>query len=250
MKSIALWMLIVACGLAGGCAHRQPLISHAHVGHCLTTWHDTPDKQGLFHVARQELEAARRESEAALASDQTPIQKAVHLDNVAHALNPDLQPLGPGLDYGAIRALESAIEHLEYAATSGDASQNVVASVAALSEIGLALTDRLRAAAVRAKSGGVNDPAALDRIAIELRSTLRVAIDGSDANGNGEIEATAPEAGIEQLHAQLNAMLTRETDPVYEPVPTKYVLGLVRLPDGRWVYQSLRKLLGKPTYGH
>jgi hypothetical protein len=174
----------------------------------------------------------------------------MHIDNVAHALNPDVQPLGAGLDYGAIRALESGIEHLEYAATSGDASQNVVSSVAALSEIGLAITERLRAATALAKSAGVNDPAALNRVAIELRSALRVAIDGSDANGNGTIEATAAEVGIEQLHVQLGAMLARETDPAYQPVPTKYVLGLVRLPDGRWVYQSLRKMLGKPAYGY
>lgn len=250
MKSIAVLTLIAASGLATGCAHQMPLISHAHVGHCLTTWHDTPHEQGLFQVAMQELDTARRESDAALAAEQTPIQRAVHIDNAVHALSPDVQPLGPGLNYGAIRALENAVEHLEYAATSGDASQNVVSSVAVLSEIGVAVVARLRTATTQAKSAGVNDPAALERAALELRSTLRAAAVGVDANGNGQIEPNAAEAGIEQLHAQLGAMLARETDPPYEPVPRKYLLGLVRLPDGKWVYQSLRKLLGKPSYGY
>lgn len=250
MKSIAIWTLIAAASLASGCAHQQPLISHAHIGHCLTTWHDTPGTQGLFQVASAELDTARHEADAALQSDQTPIQRALHIDNVTHALNPDLQPLGTGLDYGAIRAMESGVEHLEYAATSGDASENIVSSVAVLSEIGLAVVARMRTATQQAKSAGVNDPAGLERIAVELRSTLRAASAGVDVNGNGRIEANAAEAGMEQLRAQLEAMLARETDPAYEPVERKYLLGLVRLPDGKWVYRSLRKMLGKPDYGY
>ena len=250
MKSIATWMLIAACGFVSGCAHRLPLISHAHVGHCLTTWHDTPQERGLFQVALAELDTAQSESTAALASDRSVVQKAVHLDNAAHALNPDVQPLGPGLDYGAIRALESAIEHLEYAATSGDASQNIVSSVAGLSEVGLAIAERLRTAATQAKSAGANDPAALERAAVALNSTLQAAIAGVDANGDGRIEPNAAEAGMQQLRGQLDAMLARESDPAYQPVERKYLLGLVRLPDGKWIYQSLRKMLGKPDYGY
>jgi hypothetical protein len=250
MKSLAMAVLLAATGLSlMGCVHQQPLISHAHVGHCLTHWSDTPDNQGLFPVARQELETARREADAALGADLSPEQKAIHIRNVGRALNPDAERLGPGLGYGAIRALEAGVEHLEYAATSDDASANVVSAVADLSEIGDNIVERMRNAAARAKSADVRDAATLDQAALELRGTLRAIAVGVDANGDGRIDAVAGEAGFEQLQSQLTAMLARETHPKYQPLEKKYLLGLVRMPDGRWMFTSLRKALSKPTYG-
>jgi hypothetical protein len=251
MKSLAMPALVVACGLSlMGCVHQQPLISHAHVGHVLTHWGDTPDHQGLLPVARQELEAARREADAALADNLSPTQKAVHVRNISRALNPDAEQLGPGLGYGAIRALENAVEHLEYAATSDDASTNVVSAVAGMSAIGDNMLERLRAAAARAKSADMRNAAGLDRTALELRSTLRGIAVGIDANGDGRIDPVVGEAGFEQLQTQLDAMLARETNPKYEPLPKKYLLGLVRLPSGKWGFTSLRNALSRPTYGH
>jgi hypothetical protein len=45
-------------------------------------------------------------------------------------------------------------------------------------------------------------------------------------------------------------MLARETNPKYQPLEKKYLLGLVRMPNGKWMYASLRKALGRPTYGY
>src|SRR5262245_3845595 len=205
MKPLALLMLVLVLGSSlEGCVHRQPLVSHAHLGHCLTTWRDTPGQHGLLPVARQELDTARREADAALGVSLSPAQKAAHIRNVARALAPDAEELGPGLGYGAIRALEAAVEHLEYAATSDDASQNVVSSVAGLSAIGDSLIERLRIVAGRAKTADVRDAAALDRTALELRGSL------------GEIAG-----GFDQLQQQLDAMLARE-NPKYEPLEKKY----------------------------
>jgi hypothetical protein len=254
MKPTWLSLITIACCLAfTGCAHRQPLISHAHVGHGLTHWTDTPDNKGLLQVAQEELETARREAEAALASSGNVDEKARHIANVSHALNPGTGgPQGPGLGYGAIRALEAAVEHLEYAATSDDASGNVVSSVASVSELGIAISARLRASNEKAQAARQRsrDPVALDQIALELRNSLRAAAVGADSDGNGSVDPTASEAGLEQLHAQLNAMLARETQPKYEPVPRRYLLGLVRMPDGKWVYTTIRKAMGRPSYGY
>jgi len=91
-----------------GCASQQPLISHAHVGHGLTTWQDTPGNKGLFTVAREEIDIARHEADAALGAA-SAAEKATHINNAVHALNPDVQSKGTGLGYGAIRALGSAV---------------------------------------------------------------------------------------------------------------------------------------------
>ncbi len=241
-------VLVFASSLLG-CAHQQPLISHAHVGHGLTTWQDTPGNKGLFTVAREEIDIARREADAAL-SAASAAEKATHIDNAAHALNPDVQPKGTGLGYGAIRALGSAVEHLEYAATSDDASANIVSSVAPLSQLGEGVLGRLRTTAAGAKTAGIDDPVALDRTAVELRAGLAAAAQGIDANRDGQIDATATEAGLDQLHAQLQAMLDREADPKYAPLPRKYLLGLVRMPNGKWIFTSIRNALSRPSYGY
>ena len=162
-----------------------------------------------------------------------PAQKAAHIRNVTRALAPDAEQLGPGLGYGAIRALEAAIEHLEYAATADDASTNVVSGVAGLSAIGDRMLERMRAVAARAKSADVRDAVALDRTALELRGSLHEIADDFD-----------------QMQRQLDAMLAREVNPKYQPLEKKYLLGLIRLPSGKWMFASLREALSKPTYGH
>jgi hypothetical protein len=234
MKSLALLILVFGFGASlTGCVDRPPLISHAHLGHCLTSWSDTPGQHGLLPVARQELDTARREADTALADSLSPAQKAVHIRNVARALAPDAEQLGPGLGYGAIRALEAAVEHLEYAATADDASTNVVSGVAGLSAIADSLLERMRAVAARAKSADVRDAAALDRTALELRGSLHEVADDFD-----------------QMQRQLDGMLAREVNPKYQPLERKYLLGLVRLPSGKWMFASLRGASSKPTYAH
>ena len=286
MRSPALALLALVCAFSlFGCAAQKPLISHAHVGHGLTHWMDTPENQGLFQVARKELDGALREADAALAGELAPAQKLTHFENVVHALNPSAVASGPGLGYGAIRALESAVEHLEYAATSDDASANIVSSVAPITEMGLAILERLKAvesqalAARRGDGAGLRrvaldktalngsasaapssvgyapfgtapNGAGLDRAAVEMRASLRAAAQGHDADGNGRIDATPGEAGLAQLHALLDAMLARESDPKYAPLPKKYLLGVVRLPNGKWIFTSIRKALSRPSYGH
>jgi len=250
MKLHGLLALAGIFALSTGCATRPPSVTHAHIGHCLTHWHDTPENKGLLDVARQELDTAVNESDAAIAAGLSPADKARHIENVAHALNPDVQPVGPGFDYGAVRALEGAIEHLEYAATSEDASLNIVSSVAVLSELGLAIAERLKSAVALAGTADERERAALDKAAIDLRSALHFAARGLDANGNGRIDPVTAEAGIDQLQTELQAMLNRETNPAYEPLPRKYVLGLVKLPNGKWSFASLRGAKSRPTYGY
>lgn len=250
MGSLARLAAVLAFGSSLlGCASQQPLISHAHVGHGLTHWQDTPGNKGLFTVAREEIDIARHETDAALTATSGP-EKITHLNNAAHALNPDVQRAGTGLGYGAIRALESAVEHLEYAATSEDASQNVVSSVAPLSQLGDGILARLRSAATEAETRGATDTVALDRKAVELRAKLTEVMQGVDANRDGRIDTNTSEAGLDQLHSQLQAMLQRENEPKYAPLPRKYLLGIVRLPDGKWIFTSIRNALARPSYGH
>ncbi|MGI9238000.1 MAG: hypothetical protein ACR2QZ_11420, partial [Woeseiaceae bacterium] len=210
-------------GLAG-CTTQQPLISHAHIGHALTTWHDTPGKQGLMDVAAADLGIAEREASLAC-SNSVAGSRMKHTANVVNALVPEAHPDGPASGYGAVRALMGTVEHLEYAATSTDASMNLVAAVAELSVQGEAVHARLEVATDLAQTLLSAPPAKFADHCDRLQQELRVAIHGGVV---GPRDEGFPTIGFNSLHAKLLATLDREQDPAYEPVPRRYVLGLVR----------------------
>ena len=230
------WPLALALGATAfsGCTTQQPLISHAHVGHALTTWHDTPGQQGLIDVAAGDLEIAEREASLSCAN---PLNGGAepHAANVLHALVPEALLEGPGSGYGALRAVMGTVEHLEYAATSKDASLNLVAAVAQLAAEGVSIHARLEVAAELAQNF-LDTPPGNDRrdLCVQLLDELRVAVHGGVIGPRADGPATM---GFKALHHALLASLDRERDPAYEPVSRRYVLGLVRLPTGEWRYR-------------
>lgn len=243
MKTVAKLFIFSGIVLLGsGCVNTMPLISHAHMGHSLTSWHDTPGNDGLLVVAKKEVAIAMREADLAWLAQNDPNKTSYHLNNAVNALNPDVQPLGTGEGYGAVRALEGAVEHIEYAASSDDASLNMVSSVAVLGEQGAAIIQRLKAAVELARDSQNADAQALGNLAFKLRHQLKFATEGRDLDSSGGIEMESTEIGLNHFDAQLQAMLDRETDPPYEPLERKYVLGLVRLPNGSWDFRIGRPL--------
>lgn len=218
-----------------GCTTQTPLVSHAHVGHALTGWHDTPEQQGLMVVASKDLKLAEQEAAMACSNPQ-PYRGAGHLSNVINALVPEAQPDGPASGYGAIRALMGTVEHLEYAATSPDSSLNLVAAVAQLSVHGESIHARLKVAVELAQHLLTASPSDWPDYCEQLRKELRVAIHGGVA-GPGSDRGGFHSIGFDALHGELMAALEREQDPTYTPVPRRYVLGLVRMPSGLWQYR-------------
>lgn len=229
---LSLLAILTLCG----CTTQLPLVSHAHVGHALTNWHDTPGQQGLMTVAAADLKVAERAASQACANPQ-PHAATPYVRDVINALVPEAQPEGPASGYGAVRALMATIEHLEYAATSDDASLNLVAAVARLSVHGESVHARLEVATDLAQNLLTASPTDWPGYCDQLVRELRVAIHGGVAGpGTGGF----PSIGFDELHNGLIATLEREKDPVYTPVPRRYVLGLVRMPSGAWQYRLSR----------
>lgn len=241
--------LTASAFIAAGCVQSRPLLSHAHIGHALTTWHDTPGQEGLFTVATKELDIAIDATNQALFTTRDTERARRHLEDALHALNPDRQRIGKGLGYGAIRALTGAIEHLEYAANSDDASDNFVSSVVTLVDQGDFVVARMLKAQALIEEIGAQDPANDPRL-MELRQLLAAAKYGDEEDGAVAGSLARSNRGLVHIAAQLGDMLERETDPAYEPVPRKYVLGLVRLPSGLWGYRLARPDYGAAGYGY
>ena len=227
---------------ASGCVTAKPLVSHAHIGHAMTTWHDTPGKNGLLATAELRARDAWEAANTGCRSSDPDIAGR-DLERALLSLSPELiRPAGADR-YGALRALVGAIEHIEFAAASEDASINMVTSVVVLAEQGNALATRLlettRSLQTQLATGRVRCRAliaALDR----------------DINGTGIDTAADGSAlmGLAQFRTRLASMLARETNPPYEPVSRRYVLGLVRLPNGRWDFRLGRPPTRQPNGGY
>lgn len=223
--------------LLAGCGRALPLISHAHVGHALTTWRDTPGEQGLFMVAEQEITIAWQQAQVARQTSATVARK--HVAGVIHALDPEHQATGPGLGYGGIRALTGAANHLQFASTSDDASGNIARGAEAFAKQAAVVIENLKLAIDVASLAQKSSDAEISGLTAEIERIIDRSLNGADVDGNGSIGNTAEEIGLKQMRQQLVLMLSHENPP-YHPIGRRYLLGLVKLPNGRWVYSFER----------
>jgi hypothetical protein len=63
-------------------------------------------------------------------------------------------------------------------------------------------------------------------------------VQGDDADGDGKPGGTPAEFGIRQLRGEFDGVIARENPP-YRTVDQWYLFNLVRLPNGRWVFDKL-----------
>ena len=128
----ARWITFAATAvlLIAGCASKPPTIAHTHIGHAITGCVETPGQTGLLVTAEKEAAAVVSNADQAVAggNDLTTIKQSVN--EVMHALSPDIAPDGTaGLGFGLLPAVRETVSHMEFAAESDDASQNVRDSV-------------------------------------------------------------------------------------------------------------------------
>src|ERR671912_854879 len=130
--------------------------AHVHIRHVMTTWTDTPNTQGLLPVAIADAKVAATHAELMQTSaDDLDVLK-LHAGHVLHALDPTLEAKGPGSGYGVKRAAAGALQHIQLAAKSEGASQNVqthaghvsasLSNVVAWSDEATATAQRIRTA--------------------------------------------------------------------------------------------------------
>jgi len=222
---------------ANGCVSTPPAISHAHIGHALTAWHDTPGNKGLMQVSESEAMNAWKELQLAKQAVNTPNVLKQHVENIVHSLNPELIESGTGFGYGVIPAIQGVIQHVKFSAGSKDASENVIHSSGILDDYANETVDKFLLALAQARlAARVTSSQRVEYLA-ELENTLLQAIVGVDIDRDGVIGNQAAESGLKQVRKLLTDMAANEVDPRYDPIEKHYLLGLVRLPAGGWVYR-------------
>ena len=231
MKRLAALVMVLSLLGAVGCTTRPPTIAHVHIGHAITGVHVTPNQEGYLVTAeRRGGEAVEFTRVAAGSTDLAVIKQ-----NVAAAV----KATDSENEFGVKQAIVMAANHITFAATSDDATVNVQQAAPIFAAHITRVVERCElidllgkdvAASTSAQEAGVS--------VVELGKLTQANVSGDDANGDGVVGSIPSEYGLVQLRKELEAMIARE-NPRYVTVPQWYLFNLVRLPNGRWVFDKL-----------
>ncbi len=97
-------------------AHAQADALQVHIGHIMESFKDTPKQQGLLPTALEEAKIAVQHAALAAKSRDNLDQMKLHAAHVINALDPTIEPKGPGLGYGVKKAAAGIAQHVELAA--------------------------------------------------------------------------------------------------------------------------------------
>jgi hypothetical protein len=185
--------------------------AHIHIGHVMTMWNDTPDSRGLLPVAIADANVAATHAALMQQSPGDLDSLKLHAAHILHALDPTLEPKGPGSGYGVKRAAAGSREHIQLAAKSAGASPNVqthathvagsLGNVAAWTDQAVATAQKILAAR------SASEAAAL---VTELVAQTHSIANGLDANNDGAIGWHTGEGGLAQAQAHMNLMMKGE----------------------------------------
>jgi hypothetical protein len=104
----------------------EAIPAHLHLGHVMTNWRDTPSNVGFLTAAILDAKVAATHAELAAMSGGAPADEMkLHAGHVLHALDPSVEPKGPGSGYGVKKAATGALQHLEFAVNAEGSSANI-----------------------------------------------------------------------------------------------------------------------------
>lgn len=171
----------------------EPPLVHAHIGHVMIAWRDTPGQVGLLTIAQSDTRIAA--AHALLLSKATGIDEMkTHAGHVLHALDPSIEKTGPASGYGAKRAAAGAMQHVGFTAAVDNASAAVKDHA---SKTNAVLTDAI---------------AAIDR-GIAAAQKIRASASPSDAaSAVGDVASTIEEIGrsLGQAEQEMRLMMKAE----------------------------------------
>ena len=142
-------------------------------------------------------------------------------------------------DFGLKQAIVMAANHITFAATSDDATVNVQRAAPIFASDATRVVERCELIVLLGKDVASSTSAKDAAESVTEMGKLTTAnVEGDDSNGDGVVGSKPQEYGLVQLRKELEAMIARE-NPRYVTVPQWYLFNLVRLPNGRWVFDKL-----------
>jgi hypothetical protein len=227
----ALLAVALILPLAAGCVSRRPpTVAHVHIGHAITGVHVTPNKEGyLLSAERRAREAIDYTTKAVNSGDLVEIKHNIEL--ASHATNSED-------DFGVKESMVMAVNHVTFAATSDDATLNVQKAAPQFASDSTRVIERCDLIALLNKDVQASTSVKEASVSVqEIAKLTQANLSGDDSNGDGVAGSVPSEYGLVQLRKELEGIIAREKPP-YVTVDQWYLFNLVRLPNGKWVFDK------------
>ena len=185
--------------------------AHAHIGHVMTSWNDTPSQHGLLPVAMKDAGIAAAHAALAAKSPNDLAAMKLHARHVHHAIDSSYEASGPGTGYGLIKAANGGIGHATLASKSKGASDAVkVHTEHAVTSLNNAIA-RSRMALYEAQAVLIATSAGQAAAhAAKMAELTQAVVNGVDANGDGGISWHAHEGGLNVASQHMGIMMDAE----------------------------------------
>jgi hypothetical protein len=207
--ALVLPVALLAIGCAGDPAtpSGDANMAHAHMGHVLTSWQDTPDQAGFLPSARAEADVAVQHAGFAASRPDDLDWMKLHVVHVVHAIDPTAAPAGPGLGYGLERATQGMAQHVGFAAESEGASDNVKLHAGHVAtSAGNVVQWSERIVVLGTAVDAATSAAAAAPIVAEIEVLTLAIRNGTDADGDGQVTWQAGEGGLAQAEQHMEFM--------------------------------------------
>ncbi len=182
-----------------------------HVGHVVNAFGDTPGGMGLLPTAMIEASVAAQHAALAVRASTDLAAMKLHAGHVLNALDPTLEPKGPGRGYGVRKAATGVANHIELAAKADGASADIKmhsAHVAAAARGALGRVDQVIALAKQVQAA--TDASEAAKLVTQMASLCDGVIKGVDVNSDGRITWDGGEGGLQQAQEHVNLLLAGE----------------------------------------
>jgi hypothetical protein len=226
----ALLAIALLLPLAAGCVSRPPTVAHVHIGHAITGVHVTPNKEGyLVSAEHRAQEAIDFAAKAANSHDLAEIKRNIAL--AEHATDSKE-------DFGVRESIVMAVNHVTFASTSDDATINVQKSARQFAADSTRVIERCDLIALLSKDVQASTSIQEASVSVsEIAKLVQANLSGDDSNGDGVAGSLPSEYGLLQLRKELEGIVARERPP-YVTVDQWYLFNLVKLPNGKWVFDK------------
>jgi hypothetical protein len=182
-----------------------------HIGHVVNAFADTPNNQSLMAVAMSEAKTAAQHAALAARQPTNLDYMKTHAGHVLNAIDPTIVAQGPGLGYGLKRAALGIATHIDLAAKAPGASKNVIVHAQHVATSANNTADRCdQVIDVAQKIRNATSAADAAALVTQLVSLTNQLIAGADKNGDGKIDWTAGEGGLQQADEHMKLMLAGE----------------------------------------
>lgn len=210
-----IFIAALATVLLAGCAQDKMAmkknVAHAHIGHVMTKWSDTPKQWGFLPTALMEAKIAAQHAGFAASKPGDLKYMQTHIKHVVHALNPNVIAKGPGHNYGVVMAATNAAKHIGLAAKSPGATKNIKLHTTHVSASAKnAVTWAKKATNLSLKVLAASSAEQAAPLVKKIKAMTDALTTGIDANGDGKVSWKKGEGGLAVANKHMGFMMKGE----------------------------------------